>query len=353
VEQTDIAERLEEIVSPILEWYDANARLLPWRENRDPYRIWVSEIMLQQTRVEAAKPYYERFMERLPTVQHLAAAEDEELYKLWEGLGYYSRVRNLKKAAQIICREYGGRFPEIYGQVLALPGIGEYTAGAILSIAFEQPEPAVDGNVLRVFSRLFADPLEGKDSAVKKRVTGLLRDCYPLGRCGDFTQSLMELGALICLPNGAPKCEECPLRGLCAANREGSWSLFPPQIKKAPRKLRQMTVLLLWSGEKLALRKREEKGVLSGMWELPNLEGYYSREELQGWLEEQGLCPGQITPAAPRKHIFTHLEWQMQSFCVSCGKEGEGFLWVDRETLEREYSLPTAFRKFLDSTSQP
>lgn len=341
--------KLNEMVEPLLHWYDRNARILPWRENTDPYRVWVSEIMLQQTRVEAAKPYFERFMRELPTLEQLAGAEEETLLKLWEGLGYYNRVRNLQKAARKICDEYGGVFPEDYEAILSLPGIGPYTAGAISSISFGKPVPAVDGNVLRVLTRFTEDARTLTDPALKRQLTESLAAVYPKGRCGDFTQSLMELGALICVPNGAPHCTACPIAGLCAANRNGTQLSFPVQEKKQARKVQEKTVFLIQTGERIALRKREASGLLAGMWEFPNAEGALTPEEAASWLRAQGQAAEQPVRGADKTHIFTHVEWRMRCYLVSGTAESSAFVWVTPEQLEREIALPAAFQKVLDT----
>ncbi len=338
----------DQMVQPLLAWYTQNARVLPWRENRLPYRVWVSEIMLQQTRVEAVKPYFERFMQQLPTLQSLAEAEEETLLKLWEGLGYYSRVRNLQKAAQIICREQDGVFPEIYQEILNLPGIGAYTAGAISSICFEKPIPAVDGNVLRVLTRLTEDYRQITDGALKEELTAALQSVYPQGRCGDFCQSLMELGAVICTPNGSPKCAACPLRHLCLANRKQTQALLPVKAKKPPRTVQPKTVLLLCFDHTIAVRKRQAAGLLGGLWEFPNAEGALSSQEVAAWLQTMEIAAGEISRQADQKHIFTHVEWQMRCYLVDCRNSCPDFLWVTKEVLQQEISLPTAFRKFAD-----
>ena len=202
---------MENIAPALLDWFYTNRRILPFREDPTPYHVWLSEIMLQQTRVSAALPYYERFLAALPDIPALAGCEEEKLHKLWEGLGYYSRVRNLQKAAKIVCAQYGGQLPADYNALLALPGIGEYTAGAIASISFGLPVPAVDGNVLRVFARLYNDPRLVTDPQVKREFTARVMEHQPPAKAGDYNQALMELGALVCLPNGAPLCEQCPL----------------------------------------------------------------------------------------------------------------------------------------------
>lgn len=341
---------LQRIVMPLLKWYRKNARNLPWRRNTDAYRVWVSEIMLQQTRVEAVIPYYERFMQRFPDIQALAQGSEEELLKLWEGLGYYSRARNLHKAAVKICEEYQGQFPFAYQEILSLPGIGEYTAGAVSSIAFEQQQAAVDGNVLRVITRVTRDSSDILDTKFKKKVTERLRAVYPQGACGDFTQSLMELGAVVCVPNGVPRCAVCPLQKLCGACETQTQMEYPVRRKKPVRKVEQKTVLLLQYKDRIALRKRERGGLLGGMWELPNLDGKKSRKEIAEWLAGQGVAVKQITKGAAKKHIFTHIEWHMESFAVECGEvcAENPFVWITPEELEQEYALPTAFKKIYD-----
>lgn len=339
-------ELLGEIPALLLSWYDAGARVLPWRENPEPYWVWVSEIMLQQTRVEAVKPYYERFLNELPTVADLAAAPEEQILKLWEGLGYYNRVRNMQKAAQIVMERYSGAIPASYEELRSLPGIGEYTAGAIASIAFQIPAPAVDGNVLRVISRLLCRRENILDPKVKKWTEEEIRKIIPK-RAGDFNQSLMELGAMVCLPNGAPKCGECPLSSLCRAHTQGIEETLPVKAKKKPRKQEQRTVFLLTCGEKLALRRRPEKGLLAGLWELPSVEGLLTEPEAAGLLEQWGvLLKAGLEPRQESKHVFTHVEWHMTAWAAEAAREAEGFAWVRAEALNREYTLPSAFKAY-------
>lgn len=338
---------LNHIVKPLLEWYHQNARILPWRQNKDPYRIWVSEIMLQQTRVEAVIPYYERFMEKLPNIQSLAECDDELLLKLWEGLGYYSRVRNLKKAAQVICKEHKGEFPQDFESILKLPGIGNYTAGAISSIAFEKVTAAVDGNVLRVITRLTENSQDIMDVKFRRKVTEKLEEVYPKTERGDFTQSLMELGAVICVPNGEPKCEMCPLNSLCKAYKNHTQLQYPVKKKKAERKKEEKTVLILQYQDKIALNKRSEEGLLSGMWELPNLNGKQTVEEIIKWLADKKITVQSANKLKEKKHIFSHIEWHMESFVILCEsvEEDNGFYWVTRKELQEDIALPTAFQK--------
>lgn len=339
------------VTAPLLRWYEKNARVLPWRENTDPYRVFVSEIMLQQTRVDTVIPYYERFLRALPDVTALSAVPEDELLKLWEGLGYYSRARNLQKAAQMICREYGGVFPAGFEQVRALPGVGPYTAGAICSIAFGQPTPAVDGNVLRVVSRLCRNGTDIANPAYKKRVTAVLAQIYPARECGAFTQSLMELGAVVCLPNGVPLCDRCPLAELCAARAAGEQLAFPVQSEKAARRIVEMTVFRLTCGGRTAIRRRGA-GLLAGLWELPSADGFLSPEEARDRLCAAGLHPGELSSAGMKKHIFTHIEWRMLCFCAECAEPGGDFVWATAEQLAAEFPLPTAFKKLLPSSER-
>lgn len=342
---------LNRIAPPLLSWYDENRRVLPWRERPEPYRVWVSEIMLQQTRVEAVKPYFARFMERLPDIAALASAEDDELLKLWEGLGYYSRARNLKAAAQQIMELYGGQMPSDYRELLKLKGIGSYTAGAVSSIAFGQPVPAVDGNVLRVIMRLLADGSDISEPSVKKRVEEDLKPVMPKDRPGDFNQALMELGATVCLPNGAPRCTECPWKGLCRAGLEGSWQQYPKKAPKKPRTVEERTVLVIRDGNRTVIRQRPKKGLLAGMYEFPSLLGKASLDEVRGWLKAQGVHAVRIERLAPSKHIFTHREWHMTGYMVLVdGLEpmckDPSLLLVDAEETEEKYPIPSAFSAY-------
>lgn len=337
---------LSQIPAPLLAWYDANARILPWRESTAPYGVWVSEIMLQQTRVEAVKPYFDRFMIALPTLQALAEAPEEQLLKLWEGLGYYNRVRNLQKAAQQIMNVHGGIFPGTYEELLDLPGVGAYTAGAIASISFGLPVPAVDGNVLRVLARVTENYEDIGSAKVKQEVTAALAEIYPRDRSGDFTQSLMELGAIICTPNGVPKCEVCPLQGLCLAYRGKAQGDLPVKTKKKPRKIEDRTVLLLTCRGKIAICKRQDKGLLGGLWQFPNYEGALTAQEVELLLQSLGIRTKKLTPSIGRKHIFTHIEWHMTAYLVECEGTNPDLSWVSKEELEHTIPLPTAFRIF-------
>lgn len=346
-----------EIVSPLLEWFDLNKRDLPWRQDiADPqqkaYRVWISEIMLQQTRVEAVKPYFENFLKKLPTVEKLSEVPDEELMKLWEGLGYYSRARNLKKAAGTIMTELDGMIPTDYDNLMCLSGIGPYTAGAISSIAFGKKAPAVDGNVLRVVTRLTADSSEVTDAKVKKRIEALVTEWMPKERCGDFNQALMELGATVCVPNGQPSCAKCPWQGICMAHAEGNETDYPVKAAKKKRIVEPMTVLIVQDGKKTLIHKRENRGLLAGLFEFPNLPGHISSEEALSWVCELGLSPLYVEELDPSRHIFSHKEWEMKAYRIKVSDpavdgriKGDSF-FVDTEDAQRNYAIPSAFSAY-------
>ena len=329
----------------LLPWYCENRRELPWREDREPYHIWLSEIMLQQTRVEAVKGYYARFLAALPTVEALANCDDDILHKLWEGLGYYSRVRNLKKAAREILDRHNGIFPREHAQVLALPGIGDYTAGAICSIAFDQPTPAVDGNVLRVWSRLTDDPAPIDLPATKTRVKEALAAIYPR-EAGDFTQALMELGATLCGPNRKPGCESCPCKEICLGYRNGSAETLPVKSPKKEKRLEDRTVFILCCDGRYALEKRPNKGLLAGLWQFPNVTGHLDTREALAKIEALGLHPRELIREVHRKHIFTHIQWNMRGIYLEVAETAGGFQWFTEEEIEAQAALPTAFRQF-------
>ena len=339
---SNILARLPEALLP---WYRENKRKLPWREDRSAYHIWLSEIMLQQTRVEAVKGYYTRFLEVLPTVEALAQADDELLHKLWEGLGYYSRVRNLKKAAVQIMEQHGGSFPRDHTSVRALPGIGDYTAGAICSIAFDMPTPAVDGNVLRVIARLADDDTPVDLPAFKKAVQEALEKVYP-SVAGDFTQALMELGATVCGPNRKPDCGNCPCRGFCLGHQRGTAESLPVKLPKRARRREERTVFILSCDGKYALEKRQSQGLLAGLWQFPNVEGKLETADALSRVEEMGLKPKELFRAVERKHIFTHVEWDMRGVYMEVADTDQRLTWFTAEQIRRSAALPTAFRLF-------
>ena len=334
---------LQNMPDMLLDWYDRCRRILPWREDPQPYHVWLSEIMLQQTRVEAVKEYYHRFLQELPTIRDLAAAPEEKLLKLWEGLGYYNRVRNLQKAAQVCVEQYGGRLPGNFEKLKKLPGVGEYTAGAIGSIAFGLPVTAVDGNVFRVMTRLTADDSDVTLPGTKKRITAMVQAFQPQDRPGDFNQAVMDLGATVCLPNGIPKCEICPLRALCEGYQLGTMTEFPVKPPKKPRKREEKTVLLLFSGKKTALRKRGSTGILKNLWEFPNAEGFLMEKEVEAWCRQRGMEVLRLEKLPGYQHIFTHVEWKLSCYGVWVSGVLEEFLWLDRDGLEKK-AVPSAFR---------
>lgn len=337
----------EALPQRLLPWYRENARDLPWRHSREPYRVWVSEIMLQQTRVEAVIGYYNRFMEAFPTVEALADAEEARVLKLWEGLGYYSRARNLQKAAKQIAGEYGGVFPDTAEELLKLPGIGAYTAGAVASICFERPSAAVDGNVLRIITRMTADDRAIDLTTTKQDIGEKLEAVYPAGGCGDFTQALMELGACVCTPK-SPKCEACPMQDLCRAHASGAETRYPVKLPKAKKRVEERTVFLLRCGDKLAVCRREEEGLLAGLWQFPNCSGVLSAEEAIKWISERGAKPTELVREVHRVHIFTHIRWEMTAYVLECSEPAGEFIWAGRTDVEQHYTLPTAFRMFME-----
>ena len=338
-------ENLKDLPSRILPWYQENHRDLPWRKDREPYHIWISEIMLQQTRVEAVKGYYTRFLTVLPTVQDLAACDDETLHKLWEGLGYYSRVRNLKKAAGVIVNEFGGCFPKTHKEVLSLPGIGPYTAGAICSIAWDLPTPAVDGNVLRLLARLRNDDRPIDLPEVKKDVSSLLAAIYPR-EAGTFTQALMELGATLCGPNREPDCENCPLFSLCQARKAGTARELPKKVPKKQRRQEDLTVFILACEDRFALEKRPSKGLLASLWQFPNIKGRLEPQQAMEQLESWNLKPRELLKQVERTHIFTHIQWNMTGYYVETACRNSAFQWFTAEEIKTQAALPTAFRQF-------
>ena len=356
VKQLSETERLDQSVQPLLEWFEVFARTMPWRSNPEPYWVWISEIMLQQTRVEAVRAYFDRFIAALPNIESLANIEDEKLMKLWEGLGYYSRARNLKKAAIVCVEQYHGELPRTYEALLKLPGIGSYTAGAIASIAYEQEVPAVDGNVLRVISRLLAWEEDITKQSVKRKMEAalleLMKRVHPNPRT--FTAALMELGALICIPNGAPCCMECPWKSICLARIQKKVERIPVKKKKIVRKIEERTVFLIQDGDLTAIKKRPSTGLLAGLYELPNIEGFYSEQEVKRIWEEKLKLPLTVERLKDGKHIFSHIEWHMQAYRVIIPKileqnkllreqEGELF-FVTQEELNTNYALPNAFK---------
>lgn len=343
-------QQLSQISQPLLKWYEAHARVLPWRESPLPYNVWVSEIMLQQTRVEAVKPYYDRFMYALPDVQALAKATPDQLLKLWEGLGYYNRVRNLHRAAEMIVENFDGVFPDSYDDVLSLPGIGKYTAAAICSIAFGQPYVVVDGNVCRVAARWTACEEDISKESTREAFRKILQAAMPEGRAGDFNQALMELGAMVCLPNGAPRCAACPVSEHCLARAQGNPAAYPVKAPKKARKIEKRLVFLLYhaDGRRVAFRRRPQAGLLAGMWEFPSATlddaGVGAAEQIEEW----GLRVLSVRRCGSAVHIFTHREWHMTGFEATLTDSNlpDGWIWADEKMLAQDLALPSAFQVF-------
>ncbi len=335
----------------LLHYYKEEKRLLPWREDTDPYHIWVSEIMLQQTRVEAVKSYYLRFIKELPDVRALAEVEEEHLLKLWEGLGYYSRARNLQKAARIVLKEYGGVMPGSRAELIRLPGIGSYTAGAIASIAYGETVPAVDGNVLRLLSRVFADGGDIGQPQVKRDYEELLTASMSREHPGEFNQAMMEVGAMVCVPNGQPRCEACPLAPYCEAHRSDTWDQYPYRSPGSPRRIEERTVLIIRDEKRTAIVKRPAKGLLAGMYEFPSLQGHAAEAEVLADLKEKGIRAVRIQPLEDAVHIFTHLEWHMKAYLIRVDEltaytPPAGWLFVDAADTRDIYPIPSAYVKY-------
>ena len=374
-------QRLSQTVQPLLDWYRGHARVLPWRADREPYHVWLSEIMLQQTRVEAVRGYYARFLaaasvrevagyvllaggKRLrplltltaarlfgcerADLYDLAAAPEEQLLKLWEGLGYYNRARKAQECAREIAAR-GGVWPDTVEGLLALPGIGPYTAGAIASICFERPAAAVDGNVLRVCARVLDDATPIDNAAHKAALTAALSACYPAGHCGDFTQALMELGATVCGPNRAPQCEACPIAALCLAHAHGTAAALPVKAPKRAKRAEEHTVFCLRCGDRLAVERRPSSGLLAGLWQLPNTPGLLDERQAGAYASGQGLGDVRLRSARDGRHIFTHIVWTMRCYTLECSAMPPRYHWATPEELREEISLPTAFRQFVDA----
>lgn len=330
----------------LLPWYQLHARQLPWRKDRDPYHIWVSEIMLQQTRVEAVRGYYQRFLQALPNIEALAKVEEGVLLKFWEGLGYYNRARNLQKAAREIVHARNGVFPNTYSEIISLPGVGPYTAGAIASICFNLPVAAVDGNVLRVIARITNNNTPIDSPQMKNEITHRLTQVYPQEDCGAFTQALMELGAVVCTPK-SPKCDACPLQDFCIARKAGTAASLPVKLPKKQRKIQQKTVFLLQCGECFALSKRPSTGLLPSLWQFPNTDGQLSPAQAMQLAKTWGTRPFLICSQLQRAHVFTHIRWEMTCYHIQCQTMPEDYIWADLQHIKKDFALPTAFGMFL------
>ena len=346
---------METFSAALIPWFLEEKRAMPWREDPTPYHVWVSEIMLQQTRVDTVIPYYTRFITALPDIKALAECPEDRLYKLFEGLGYYSRVRHMQEAARMIRDEFGGVFPDSQEAVLRLPGIGSYTAGAILSIAMEQPVPVVDGNVLRVYARIFGDESDISLEGTKKAYAAVLGDWLQSSgvRPSLFNQGLMELGALVCLPNGAPHCESCPAAACCKAHLQEKTDVLPVKSGKKARRIEEKTVFLVTMGDRILIGKRTEPGLLKGLYGFPMAEAFMDAEEAKSFLADLGFPEAVLTEAEEKKHIFTHVEWRMRAYRAEVIPVGDterfasrGYFFAGRDQMDREYALPGAFRKW-------
>ena len=339
---------MKDLAEKITDWYVEHKRSLPWRKDKDPYHVWISEIMLQQTRIEAVVSYYHRFLKELPTIHDLASVEEEKLLKLWEGLGYYNRARNLKKAAVIITEKYHGKFPTTYEDILSLPGIGEYTASAIASICFSLPEVTIDGNVLRVYTRVFEDGSVIDLEKEKRRIRNTLMKIVP-SCSGDFNEGFMELGETICIPGGIPKCSECPLYDICLSRKHGTSLKYPVRLEKKEKKLEHYTVFIFYYKNYFLLEKRVDTGLLHGLWQFPNVEGTILQEEVERYCRNLDIEPLKIEIGISYTHIFTHKKWVMNSYYIEISQKDKNKLtgvFVTKREREEHYSLPGAFQPF-------
>ena len=337
---------MKDFVFPLLNWFYQNKRVLPWRIDKNPYHVWISEIMLQQTRIEAVISYYNRFIQEFPTIEDLANCPLDRLLKLWEGLGYYNRAKNLQKAAKIIISDYNGIFPSSYSDIIKLPGIGEYTASAISSVCFSLKEATVDGNVLRVYMRLHNCYDNVDDLKVKKRVRNELMEIMPED-AGSFNEAMMELGETVCIPNGIPKCEICPIKDYCHAYSQKSFLSLPVKLPKKEKLKENYTVLLFIYKDLIAISKRDKQGLLSGMWQFPNISGNLSRNDIKEWLDKQEFMYSDVIPSISYQHIFTHKIWNISSYIIFLKSNCPPyeFSWVTFDELENDYAMPTVFKR--------
>ena len=333
------------LAAALLAWYDSRARVLPWRTEPSPYGTLVSELMLQQTRVDTVIPKYKAFLARFPSFQALASAQEDEVLKAWEGLGYYSRARNLHRAAKVVVEDYGGVLPSDPAVLRTLPGIGPYCAGSVASIGFGVRAPAVDGNVLRVFARLQGDFRDILLPQVRKDTEKLLlEEVLPFQRVGDFNQALMELGALVCIPAAAPRCEECPVQSFCLARAEGIEQQLPVRGAAKPRRKEEKTFLLYVCRGKVAVQKRPSRGLLANLWEFPWVKGQLTFRQA-----EEFVPHGTVAFLGEAEHLFSHLEWHMRAYAFK-GEElcpPDGVVWAGREELENHLAFPSALRQYV------
>ncbi len=338
----------EKIKQNLQTWYKKNKRDLPWRQNTNPYNVWISEIMLQQTRVEAVIPYFQRFLTELPNISSLATVKEDRLLKLWEGLGYYSRAKNLKKCAQVIEENYHGKMPETFEELKKLPGIGFYTAGAIASISFHEPVGAIDGNVLRIFSRLYLDFDDITKEKTKRKYFEKIKSFIPSENPGEFNQALMDLGATICIPNGKAKCEQCPIAKECLAYQQGKVDMLPQKSPKKERTVEEKTIFLYTYQDEIAIKKRPKTGLLASLYEYPNQKGFWTEKDIQEDAKKKKLPIKNILYVKESSHIFSHIKWNMIGYEIPVKEKIEGFLWVKKEELFSKYSIPTAFKTYTE-----
>jgi len=335
----------------LLQWYDSSARNLPWRASTDPYSIWLSEIMLQQTRVDTVIEYYKNWLKIFPTIQDLANASEEQILRQWQGLGYYSRARNFHKAAKLIVEREQGQFPETAELWRTLPGVGEYTAAAIASIAYNQAIPVFDGNVIRVMTRIMGIKEDPTKKVVKDRLLQQSMKWISTVRPGDYNQAMMELGATICLPNGKPLCTSCPISQCCRISKSVEWRDIPLKKATVRKKVEQRTVFILRNQEKILIQKRADKGLLANLWELPNVEGYLDQREVQAWLLTRNYSPTSIVQIDQIfKHVFSHIEWVMKLWLIDVENVlwGEQTDWISTKESKMQYAIPVAFSGLLD-----
>lgn len=338
---------MKKITKELIEWYLENKRDLPWRHTKNPYYIWISEIMLQQTRVEAVKEYYIRFIDKLPTLKDLAEATDDTLLKLWEGLGYYSRVRNMQKAAKILVGMGKENLPDTLEELLALPGIGKYTAGAILSIAYNKPSIAIDGNVYRVLGRYYAIEEDISKNSTYSVYASMVEDILPKTNAGDFTQSFMDLGSMVCTPK-SPKCRECPLYKDCRARILNKMEMFPVKEKKKEQRIEERTIFLYVYQDKVAIQKRDANGLLASMYEFPNILGTPSLIDVENDLLQSGVSFQSALEVGKSKHVFSHIIWYMRGYLIRLHEPLDKYIWATKEELMEKYSIPSAFSYYYD-----
>ncbi len=337
----------------LVTWYQQNKRSLPWRDTGNAYDVWLSEIMLQQTRIEAVKPKFYLFKETFPTIEDLAKANDDVLLRVWEGLGYYSRARNLKKCAKILVEQYNGKLPQEYNQLIQLPGIGPYTAGAISSIAYHKPHSAVDGNVLRIFTRIFEITEDIRDTKTKNNIEKIIDSFLQENPffSSDFNQGCMELGEVICVPNGKPKCDSCPIQQYCLAHLHDKTDSIPYRSALNKRKIINRTLFMIRDGERFLIHKRPQSGLLAGMYEFIGVDSFLTRKEIITLLESQNIHPLKIKKLPDAKHIFTHLEWHMHAYEITVEQieslEKENYLLLNKTELSTR-AIPSAFKKYTD-----